>query len=111
MEWLRSLVTPRTSYIFPQREYVSSNALEQGVNFRLEEGGGISETRMEASHLEWNSNIVHSPTFESAVVKLQRGEEDTLNSEERRAVECFLKPNCVDSSTEETQNNNVNIVE
>ena len=64
-----------------------------------------------ASHLEWNSNIVHSPTFESAVVKLQRGEEDTLNSEERRAVECFLKPNCVDLSTEETQNDNVNIVE
>ena len=57
-----------------------------------------------------DSNVVHSPTFESAVVKLQRGEE-TLNSEERRAVECFLKLNCVDLSTEETESNNVNIVE
>ena len=63
------------------------------------------------TRLEWDSNIVHSPTFESAIVKVQRGEEDTLNSEERRVMECFKKPNYVDLSTEETQNNDVNIVE
>ena len=34
--------------------------------------------------------IVHSPTFESAIVKIQEINEETLNFEEQRAVD-FLK--------------------
>jgi hypothetical protein len=39
--------------------------------------------------------IVHSPDFEkylSAIIKIQRGAEDSLSEDEKTAVECFLLP-------------------
>ena len=44
-------------------------------------------------HLASNADIVHNPTFESAIVKIQRGDERLLTVAEARQVQQFLRTN------------------
>ena len=43
-----------------------------------------------SDRLKWNANIVHRPEFESALVKLQRGNYSSLSREEKNAADLLL---------------------
>jgi hypothetical protein len=60
------------------------------------------ETRGPLTHLRPTDRIVHSPIFESAISKIQGGQEGDLSTLEADAVKIFLKPDVGSDTIQET---------
>lgn len=52
--------------------------------------GVLAEYKIMNQYIRTNSTIIHSPHFESALVKLQRGQAHVLSKEEAKSVESLL---------------------
>ena len=62
---------------------------------------GFSTRDFGQNHLLNSSRVVHSNSFESAIVKLCNGDLDELSNLEKSEVECFLLPKHVQLSDED----------
>ena len=74
----------RTSQFLQTEDPTKVNLLSTRVAFDML----LKEVPKLSSHLDADASIVHNPAFESAVVKLQMGDEQ-LSVEEAHAVEMF----------------------
>ena len=59
-----------------------------------------------ASHLGKDSDIVHNKNFENGIVKIQDGEENKLNANEKESVKIFLITNNNSGGEEEVSTDN-----
>lgn len=58
--------------------------------------GVLSEFKVMNHYIKADSDILHSPDFENAIVKLQRDQVHALTEDETKSVECLLVCHCLD---------------